>query len=274
MTQMPEKLTARDNSAVKLYRKLARSKKERYREGLFVLEGHRLVTDALRSGASFTHLFWTEEGYTRWNQETIQADLRETRCALLSNELGTDLSQTEHSQGVYAICRMPRQPELSQLIRPGGIYAVLHQLQDPGNAGMILRTADAMGLDGVIYSASCDIYSPKVVRATMGSLFRVPVCCTAALEPVLEACREAGVLFQYEVLELDVTGLCTAQYGHCGVVVGGIDVPAEEGRILLTDLRNTRALVMQLAANADQIQQALCSLPAVQHLAQTTKGEG
>ncbi|WP_308539193.1 RNA methyltransferase [uncultured Ruminococcus sp.] len=180
MTQMPEKLTARDNSAVKLYRKLARSKKERYREGLFVLEGHRLVTDALRSGASFTHLFWTEEGYTRWNQETIQADLRETRCALLSNELGTDLSQTEHSQGVYAICRMPRQPELSQLIRPGGIYAVLHQLQDPGNAGMILRTADAMGLDGVIYSASCDIYSPKVVRATMGSLFRVPVCCTAA----------------------------------------------------------------------------------------------
>lgn len=71
------------------------------------------MTDALRSGASFTHLFWTEEGYTRWNQETIQADLRETRCALLSNELGTDLSQTEHSQGVYAICRMPRQPELS-----------------------------------------------------------------------------------------------------------------------------------------------------------------
>ena len=86
------------------------------------------------------------------------------------------------------------------------------------------------------------------------------------------ACREAGVPFQYEVLELDATGLYTAQYGHCGVVVGGIDVPAEEGRILLTDLRNTRALVMQLAANADQIQQALCSLPAVQHLAQTTKG--
>lgn len=87
------------------------------------------------------------------------------------------------------------------------------------------------------------------------------------------ACREAGVPFQYEVLELDATGLYTAQYGHCGVVVGGIDVPAEEGRILLTDLRNTRALVMQLAANADQIQQVLCSLPAVQHLVQATKGE-
>lgn len=86
------------------------------------------------------------------------------------------------------------------------------------------------------------------------------------------ACREAGVPFQYEVLELDATGIYTAQYGHCGVVVGGIDVPAEEGRILLTDLRDTRALVMQLAANADQIQQALRSLPAVQHLAQTTKG--
>lgn len=230
MTQMPEKLTARDNSAVKLYRKLARSKKERYREGLFVLEGHRLVTDALRSGASFTHLFWTEEGYTRWNQETIQADLRETRCALLSNELGTDLSQTEHSQGVYAICRMPRQPELSQLIRPGGIYAVLHQLQDPGNAGMILRTADAMGLDGVIYSASCDIYSPKVVRATMGSLFRVLVCCTAALEPVLEACREAGVESCAAVVSgaAELVGQCQFAAGTAAVIGNeGNGLPAE-----------------------------------------------
>ena len=163
------------------------------REQRFVLEGLRLVGDAVKNGAALTHLFWTEDGYTRWQAEQIQADLRETRCALISNELGKELSQTEHSQGVYAICRMPQQPALCDLVHAGGVYAVLHQLQDPGNAGMVLRTADALGLDGVIYSASCDIYSPKVVRATMGSLFRMQICCTAEIASVLDACR-AGEL--------------------------------------------------------------------------------
>lgn len=218
------KISAQDNGAVKLYRKLARSKKDRTREGLFVLEGLRLVSDAVQNGAVLTHLFWTEEGYARWKEEFIPADLGETRCALLSDALGTALSQTEHSQGVYAICRMPEQPALSDLIRPGGNYAVLHQLQDPGNAGMILRTADALGLDGVIYSASCDIFSPKVVRATMGSLFRVPLCCTADITPVLETCRTAGV----ETCAAVVSGV--AEFvGQCGFKKGTAVVIGNEG---------------------------------------------
>lgn len=218
------KISAHDNGAVKLYRKLARSKKDRTREGLFVLEGLRLVSDAVQNGAVLTHLFWTEEGYARWNEESLPADLGETRCALLSDSLGTALSQTEHSQGVYAICRMPEQPALSDLIGHGGNYAVLHQLQDPGNAGMILRTADALGLDGVIYSASCDIFSPKVVRATMGSLFRVPICCTTDITPVLETCRAAGV----ETCAAVVGG--TAEFvGQCVFKKGTAVVIGNEG---------------------------------------------
>lgn len=187
------KITAKDNPAVKLYRKLSRSRKERMRERKFVLEGFRLVTDAVKSGAHLTHIFWTTDGYSRWEAEHVQVDWKETSCALLSNELGTEFAQTEHSQGVYAICKMPEQPYLEELIHPGGNYAILHQLQDPGNAGMILRTADALGIDGVIYSACCDIYSPKVVRATMGSLFRVPLCTVTEIAPVLEVCREASI---------------------------------------------------------------------------------
>lgn len=215
------KISAHDNAAVKLYRKLARAKKDRTREGLFVLEGQRLVSDAVQNGAVLTHIFWTEEGYARWNEENASVDFSVTRCALLSDALGTALSQTEHSQGVYAICRMPEQPSLSSLIHSGGNYAVLHQLQDPGNAGMILRTADALGLDGVIYSASCDIYSPKVVRATMGSLFRVPICCTADIIPVLEMCRSAKVETCAAVVggEAEPVGLCAFQRGTA-VVIG------------------------------------------------------
>ena len=86
---------------------------------------------------------------------------------------------------------------------------------------MILRTADAMGLDGVIYSASCDIFSPKVVRATMGSLFRVPICCTADIAPVLEACQTASVETCAAVVggAAELVGQCTFQKGTA-VVIG------------------------------------------------------
>ncbi len=215
------KITARENAALKQYRKLARSRKERTRSGMFVLEGFRLVSDALKNGAVLTQLLWTEDGLSRWQEEGIPIPAEGVRCALLSDALAAELSQTEHSQGVYAVCQMPPAPTLSALIRPGGSYAVLHQLQDPGNAGMILRTADALGLDGVIYSASCDIYSPKVARATMGSLFRVPLCCVPEITPVLETCAAAGVETCAAVVsgQAELVGQCAFQKGTA-VVIG------------------------------------------------------
>ena len=154
------KISAHDNAAVKQYRKLARSRKERTKTGLFVLEGFRLVSDAVKNGAALTQLFWTEDGLARWQAEGLPDVLHGTRCALVSDSLAAELSQTEHTQGVFAVCQIPDPPALSALIHTGGSYAVLHQLQDPGNAGMILRTADALGMDGVIYSDSSVIYSP------------------------------------------------------------------------------------------------------------------
>ena len=209
------KISAHDNAAVKQYRKLARSRKERTKTGLFVLEGFRLVSDAVKNGAALTQLPDVLHG---------------TRCALVSDSLAAELSQTEHTQGVFAVCQIPDPPALSALIHTGGSYAVLHQLQDPGNAGMILRTADALGLDGVIYSASCDIYSPKVVRATMGSLFRVPLCCVPEIEPVLAACRDAGVESCAAVVsgQAELVGQCLFRKGTA-VVIGneGNGLPEE-----------------------------------------------
>lgn len=216
------KITAKDNPSVKLYRKLARSRKERLRAQKFVLEGIRLVTDALQNGAHLTHLFWTESGYQRWQMaRSGESCVSDTRCFWLSEPLGAELAQTEHAQGVFAICEMPPQPSLETLLRADGQYAILHQLQDPGNAGMILRTADALGLDGVIYSACCDIYSPKVVRATMGSLFRVPLCCVPAVEPVLACCQSVGVQTYAAVLDAAVKHVGTFAFPLGTAVVIG-----------------------------------------------------
>lgn len=226
----PFSIIAKDNPSIKLYRRLARSRKDRAKENSFVLEGMRLVTDAISNGAALSHLFWTEEGYRRFEAAYVAVDLAHVHCALIPDAIGAALSQTEHSQGIYAICRMPEQLPLTELIHGDGVYAVLHQLQDPGNAGMILRTADALGLDGVIYSASCDIYSPKVVRATMGSLFRVPVCCTSSIEPVLEVCRSVHVESCAAVVssEAEQVGDCRFRKGTA-IVIGneGNGLPSE-----------------------------------------------
>ena len=92
------KISAHDNAAVKQYRKLARSRKERTKTGLFVLEGFRLVSDAVKNGAALTQLFWTEDGLARWQAEGLPDVLHGTRCALVSDSLAAELSQTEHTQ--------------------------------------------------------------------------------------------------------------------------------------------------------------------------------
>ena len=138
------KISAHDNAAIKQYRKLARSRKNAPRRAVCA-GGLPAGVGRGENGAALTQLFWTEDGLARWQAEGLPTAWDGVRCAQLSDSLAAELSQTEHSQGVYAICQMPQPPALSALIHAGGSYAVLHQLQDPGNAGMILRTADAWG---------------------------------------------------------------------------------------------------------------------------------
>lgn len=102
-------ITAKDNPSIQLYRKLVRQRKARTQNQQFVLEGYRLVTDAVHFSRKLTHLFLTEAAWERYQEEfcSLEADLRETKRLLISNELAMELTETEHPQGVFAICQMP-----------------------------------------------------------------------------------------------------------------------------------------------------------------------
>lgn len=162
-------ITSKDNPVIKLYQKLSSSKKERIQYGLFVLEGLRITEDALKE-SNVSNLILTENAYDKYSAYLFQADLRDTKTIVISNELGNRISSTGTTQGVFAICHIPQQH--TPVFRSDDKYIVLYGLQDPGNVGMIIRTADALGMDGIILSNSCDLYSPKVIRSTMGSVFR------------------------------------------------------------------------------------------------------
>ena len=164
-----EVITSKDNPSIKLYRKLSDSKKSRKENGLFVLEGARLCFDS--SVVSMIELLIiTETAYDKYADKLFDI---EKSIIKISDELGNKLSDTVNTQGVFAICKIPEKTELSDFIECNKKYIVLNSLQDPSNVGTVIRTADALGIDGVILCKCCDLYNPKVIRGTMGSIFRI-----------------------------------------------------------------------------------------------------
>ncbi len=194
-------ITSKDNPIIKLYQKLSSSKKERLQYGLFVLEGLRIVEDAINENSSLTHLIITKHTYEKFSRNIFQADLRDAKIIVISNELGNKISSTDTTQGIFAVCRIPVQKKMN--FKENGRYIVLYGLQDPGNVGMIIRTSDALGIDGIIMSNSCDLYSPKVIRSTMGSIFRTDILIENDTEKLFEMFERNGVITSASVIDKD-----------------------------------------------------------------------
>jgi TrmH family RNA methyltransferase len=153
----------------------SRGNKERKAASLFVAEGLQAAREALSSGGApfIKHLYVTNNGLLKLSDFDLnQIDVVEVTDAVMS-----EMTSTVTPQGILALCALPHRDlqELSPLAKKSALRVIyLHEIQDPGNAGTILRTADAMGVDAVITSpGSVDMYSPKVVRATAGSLWHV-----------------------------------------------------------------------------------------------------
>ncbi len=189
----PIRITAKDNPSIKHYRRLRDQKKARKAEGLFVIEGLRIVCDALQKTGCVQQLLVTDSAFEK-HGTLLMGQIQETGKLLqIPDALGTQLSDTEHTQGIFAICRIPERKPIENALKSDGRYLVLCNLQDPGNMGMVLRTADALGVDAVLSCGSCELYSPKVVRATMGSVFRVPVYEESDAFVLLEKLHHSGI---------------------------------------------------------------------------------
>lgn len=221
-------ITSKDNPVIKLYQKLSSSKKERLQYGLFVLEGLRITEDALREESGITHLILTKQAFEKYGEELFQVDLRTARTIVISNELGNKIASTDCTQGVFAICSIPVKRNIP--LKRDGKYAVLYGLQDPGNVGMIIRTADALGMDGIILCGSCDLYSPKVIRSTMGSVFRMDITIENDTERLFDMLSQAGIMSCASVIDKDAERITQCSFeGGQAVFIGneGNGLPRE-----------------------------------------------
>lgn len=166
-----EVITSRKNGNVRMMKDLLKSADYRREQDMFAAEGDHLCGE-LAWRSDIEYFLYTERAAQKYS-ETVKKSL--SRCgfsAVISEELSEYISDTKSPQGLFAAAKFFESPIPEDARR----IVVLDGIQDPGNVGTIIRAAEALGMDGVLCSATCaDKFSPKTLRASMGSVFRLPV---------------------------------------------------------------------------------------------------
>ncbi len=170
----------------------------RQRERAFLAEGPQAVAEAYRCGAHVTDLFVTAAARSRHADLVTEIAAASVPVHLVSGEIMDELAQTVTPQGLLAVCAFIDVPLTEVAGSAEGtkpsLVALLANVRDPGNAGTVLRTADAAGAHAVVFAdASVDPYNGKCVRASAGSLFHLPVVAGARLEDAVTTMRDAGL---------------------------------------------------------------------------------
>jgi TrmH family RNA methyltransferase len=165
----------------------------RERAGRFVAEGPQAVREAVVAGAVL-ELYVTPEAAERHAAIVQTAAVRGVQARLVTPEVLAAMADTVTPQGLLAVCRLVGVPLADVVATRPRLVAVLARVRDPGNAGTVIRAADAAGADAVIVTdESVDVHNPKCVRSTAGSLFHLPIVTGTPLAAVIRAVRDAGL---------------------------------------------------------------------------------
>ena len=187
-------------------------------QGFAVAESFHLLEEALRSDCEISAVFAAES--VRAAVESHVRGLKKIRVGVLPDDLFQSISSTEASQGVMALVRPP-QWSLEQLFRGHALTVVLDGVQDPGNAGTVLRAAEAFGATGVAFlKGTASPYNPKCLRASAGSIFRIPV--VPSLDPkVFLAASEQRKIELFALMPKSAIEVAKADFSRkCAIVVG------------------------------------------------------
>lgn len=219
-----ERITSTGNKLIREVRDLEKKARARRESGLFIAEGERLCSEIPAAyierifvaddysgrlpefGSDTTHGARDAQTIAAAGTNAAQASShplqpsdtsgqrnhasqRAPKIFQVPRELMEHMSDTKNSQGILAVVRQKKYTEL-----PGDFFLILDTLQDPGNMGTIFRTAEAAGVDGILMNRDCvDVYSPKVVRATMGAMFRMPFMVSDDLPAEIQRMKSEGV---------------------------------------------------------------------------------
>jgi TrmH family RNA methyltransferase len=217
-------ITSAKNPLVKEIKSLKDSK-GRHEKLLYFVEGVRLFEEAAKAGAEISYVAVSDDFASSQGYKRVAGLLNAGNYKMyhLPKNLFDGISDTDTPQGILAVIKLQKRPVSS--VKDGeGLYIYLDEIRDPGNMGTIIRTADAAGFSGVIASKRCvDVYSPKVLRSTMGSVFHIPIYLCEDMETadaighlksiglkIYTAHVEGG----HSVFDIDLTGRAVVVIGN------------------------------------------------------------
>lgn len=204
---MRERITARKNPLLQQVRKLLSSRKEREAAELFVADGTKLLAEAVK---------WWPGLHTVILSDGVEADVPgHVRVVSVPKDVMESISPMQSPQGALFLCRLPEKTKFE----PKRGMLLLDGIQDPGNLGTMLRTADALGVPVALLEGCADPYSHKVVRSSMGAVFRTPVVQTTWKE-VCEACAGANIPVAVTALSERAKDIRQADVKTMAVVIG------------------------------------------------------
>ncbi|PYZ93705.1 RNA methyltransferase [Salipaludibacillus keqinensis] len=243
------------NPKIKAWKKL-HTKREREKSGLFFIEGRHLIEEALKSQLVIKELIIQEglEMPQEWN-------VKELSLIYVSERVMKELSETETPQGMAAICEKPLNMNLPL---EGGKYLFVDGVQDPGNLGAMIRTADAAGMSGVVLGdGTADPFNGKVIRSTQGSLFHLPIQ-KMNLEEAIELCKENDVpVFGTSLKGSTYTAIEPQE--HFALIVGNEGNGVSENLLKMTD----QNLYIPIFGDAESLNVAIATGILLYHLRET-----
>lgn len=200
-----EIISSNKNERIKNISALQKSKKARTEQGVFVAEGLRIARDVFKSALDLTEsvflseTFWNNKGWNEYPELAVLGfDAKDQPFSLtvVKDNVFEGMCETVTPQGILCVVRQPDYAYEKDMQGRDGIQKllILEDIQDPGNLGTMVRTAEAAGMNGIILSKGCaDIFSPKVTRSTMGAIFRVPFIYTDDLPLMLDRLKTEGI---------------------------------------------------------------------------------
>lgn len=168
-------ISSKDNKLIKDTVKLKNSARHRRQSGMFIAEGVRVCVDAMLSEAEIEIFFTTEAAAEKNPREFEKISRYSKKTFYVTSAVFAQISDTQTPQGFLCVIKTLDKSCQFDTIKVNGKFIALDNMQDPNNMGTVLRSCEAFGVDGVIMSRDCcDVYSPKVVRGSMGAVFRLP----------------------------------------------------------------------------------------------------
>ncbi len=205
-------ITSENNAQLKNITALLKKSKERQQQGLYVAEGRKMFLEACSLGI-------VEKAFLA---ESYAAECGVPDCAYetVSDDVFKKIAETVTPQGVIALVRMPAY-DIDKIVDKAQSLVILEDLQDPGNLGTIIRTAEAAGMDAVILNRTAvDPYNPKVVRSTMGAMFRMPILVTDDITGLVKGLNALGFNTLATHLNAQRTYIDADYSGKCAILIG------------------------------------------------------